>query len=421
MDARASSARLPVHPALPSIRWALAVDAALALACYILAYRLRFPGEMFVTFWPSMVRSLMLVATCQMALLASLGVYSTIGLFGVVPRLVAGSIVGTAVAAGVTWLVFGFAGVSRVAFIVDALLLVMAATGWRAARSLWIRSRPESPAPGGASELVDRTLWGPSLVTTALAIVQYRELLRSLVLKDLKLKYRGSVLGFLWSLMHPLMLIVVYSVAFTYIMQIRDGRFVLYMLVGVLAWAYFSNTVTMATGAIVDNSGLVKSVQFPRAILPMATVLFSLAQYLLTAVVFLPIMLLAFQVRPSAAMLLFPVFILLQTMFIVGVAFVLSTGTAFFRDIRHLADISLSILFWLTPIVYELSHVPERLRLPILLSPMSSFVVAYQQILIYQQWPTFQVWLVASAYAVVMFLIGTWVFMGFDERLPEQV
>jgi ABC-type polysaccharide/polyol phosphate export permease len=410
-----------VHPALPPVRWALALDAILVVACYVVSYRLRFQGALFIAFWPSMVRSLVLVAACQMALLLSLGVYSTVGLFGVVPRLVAGSIVGAAAAASLTWLMFGFDGVSRVAFIVDALLVVMAATGWRAARSLWVRSRPEPAVPSGVSDLVDRTMWGPSLVTTVLSVVRYRELLRSLVLKDLKLKYRGSVLGFLWSLMHPLLLIVVYSVAFTYIMQIRDGRFVFYMLVGVLAWSYFSNTVTMATGSIVDNSGLVKSVQFPRAILPMATVLFNLAQYLLAAVVFLPVMLLIFRVPPSPAVLLFPVFVALQTMFVVGLAFILATGTAFFRDIRHLADISLSILFWLTPIVYELTHVPERLRLPILLSPMSSYIIAYQQILIYQQWPTFEVWLVASAYAVVMFLVGAWVFMGFDERLPEQV
>jgi ABC-type polysaccharide/polyol phosphate export permease len=108
-------------------------------------------------------------------------------------------------------------------------------------------------------------------------------------------------------------------------------------------------------------------------------------------------------------------------LFILGLAFVLATGTAFFRDIRHLADIALSILFWLTPVVYGLEHIPEWLQLPILVSPMSSFVVAYQQIVIQQQWPTFQVWLVTIAYAGLTFLVGAWVFMGLDDRLPEQV
>jgi ABC-type polysaccharide/polyol phosphate export permease len=368
-----------------------------------------------------MARSLGLVATCQMGMLLAAGVYSTVGLFSAVPRLVAGSIVGTAAAAALTWLLFGFDGLSRAAFVVDVLLFIMTATGWRAARSLWIRSRPEPEVSHGASDLVDRSLWGPSLATMVLSVFEYRELLRNLVLKDLKLKYRGSVLGFLWSLMHPLMLIVVYSIAFTYIMQIRDVGFIFHMLVGILAWGFFSSSVSMATGSIVDNSGLVKSVRFPRAILPMATVLFNLAQYVLTAIVFLPLMLAIFHVKPTLSMLLFPVFVALQTLFTLGLAFLLATGTAFFRDVRHLADICLSILFWLTPIVYGLSHVPERLKLPILLSPMSSFIVAYQQLLIDQQWPTFQVWLVAVAYAVVMFLVGAWVFIGLDERLPEKV
>ena len=337
------------------------------------------------------------------------------------PRLFVGSFAGAAVAAGLTWFAFGFDGVSRVAFVVDALLFVMTTTAWRASRSLWIRSQSGAKAADSEGELIDRALWGPSFATTVLSVFRYRELLRSLVLKDLKLKYRGSVLGFLWSLMNPLMLIVVYTVAFTYIMRIRSERFVFLMLIGILAWTFFASTVSMATGAIIDNGGLVKSVQFPRAILPIATVLFNLSQYLLTAVVFLPVMLVLFNVPLSTTMLLFPVFLGLQTMFIVGVAFILATGTAFFRDIKHLAEIMVSILFWLTPIVYELRQVPERLRLPILVTPMSAFVVAYQDIFYYQQWPAFPVWLVSLTYATVTFVVGIWVFMGFEERLPEQV
>ena len=133
------------------------------------------------------------------------------------------------------------------------------------------------------------------------SLYRYRELLKNLVLKDLKLKYRGSVFGFLWSLANPLLMIIVYALAFTYILRVRSERFVFYLMLGQLSWTFFANSASMSTTSIVDNSGLLKSVFFPRAILPMGTVLFNLAQYLLTVSVFLPAMLLWYQRAPVGA------------------------------------------------------------------------------------------------------------------------
>src|SRR5258708_12048241 len=136
----------------------------------------------------------------------------------------------------------------------------------------------------------------------------------------------------------------------------------------------------MPTGALVAGGSLRKSVFFPRAIVPIATVLFNLTQYLLMVVVFLPIMLIVFRVPPAAAMLAYPVFLGLQVIFTIGVALILATGTAFFRDVRHLLEVGLAVLFWTTPIVYELQQVPVRFRLGLLASPLASYVVAYKDI-----------------------------------------
>jgi len=180
------------------------------------------------------------------------------------------------------------------------------------------------PLPEASDEdtrgMIDLTKRSDSLSLTIRSVFQYRELLRSLVLKDLKLKYRGSVLGFLWSIMNPLVMTVVYTVAFTYILRIRTEAFVFYLLLGLLAWTFFSNSASMAAGSIAESGGVMKSVFFPRAILPIATVLFNLVQYLLTAAVFLPVMLVYHHVAPAAPMLLFPVFLALQVVFTVGVA-----------------------------------------------------------------------------------------------------
>lgn len=279
------------------------------------------------------------------------------------------------------------------------------------------------PPPGAIAltTLVNRTTERPTLAGTLASLVRYRELIRNLVLKDLKLKYRGSVLGFMWSMINPIVMITVYAVAFTFILRTRVEGFVLFLLLGILPWGFFVNSANMATGAIIDNGSLMKSVAFPRAILPVAVVFFNLAQYLLTVMVLLPILLIAYRVPPSPQMLLYPVFLALQVLFTIGVALLLAAGTAFFRDIRHLLEIALSVLFWLTPIVYPIAQASPRVQTLILLSPLSPFIVAYQQIFYYRTWPGMDVWAMGIAYAILTFTAGVWLFLAVEDSLAEHL
>jgi lipopolysaccharide transport system permease protein len=282
----------------------------------------------------------------------------------------------------------------------------------------------ESAAPARAragEAMVDRARERDSFARTLVAVFRYRELLRNLVSKDLKLKYRGSVLGFLWSLLNPLLMIAVYTIAFKYILRVRSEGFVFYLMLGILAWTFFVNSVTMAAGAIIDNGGLVKSVFFPRAILPLATVLFNFAQYLLTALVFLPLLLLIYHVPLAAPMLLYPVFLGLQLLFTIGVALMVATGTAFFRDVRHFLEIGLAALFWLTPIVYQFDQISPELRKVILLTPMSPYIVAYQKMFFYQEWPGPMVWALAVGYAAAAIAAGAALMLAHEDKFSEQI
>jgi ABC-type polysaccharide/polyol phosphate export permease len=157
------------------------------------------------------------------------------------------------------------------------------------------------------------------------------------------------------------------------------------------------------------------------AILPTATVLFNFTQYILNISVILPLMLAYYRVVPEAPMLLFPVFVAVQLVFTVGVALALATATAFLRDVRHLVDVAITILFWMTPIVYELKDLPERIRLLILLSPMSPFVAAYQQIFYYRQWPEAMVWMTTVGYAAGAMALGLWLIIRNEDRFAERV
>jgi lipopolysaccharide transport system permease protein len=399
---------------------AIVADGALAILSYFAAYSLRFDGAELAQFLPSASRTVGLVAGAQVAAIAAAGTYTYRQGRRWLPRLVVGIATGTAIGTLLTYLVHGFEGVSRISFAVDALLLALSAFTWRGAIGLFRLARAARVERQTGLGLEDRSA-PPSVSAGLLGILRYRELLRNLVLKDLKLKYRGSVFGFVWSLANPLVMVAVYTVAFTYILRIQAEGFVFLLLLGLLSWSFFANSALMATGAIVDAGGLMRSVGFPRAILPVATVLFNLAQFLLTIAVFLPLSLLIFRIAPSPSMLLFPVFLALQILFTTGVALILATATAFFRDVRHILEIALSAMFWTTPIVYQYQNVPELLRLPVLLSPVSPFVVAYQQIFYYARTPDPPVWLAAFGYAAGMFVLGASLFVSYEDQLAEQV
>jgi ABC-type polysaccharide/polyol phosphate export permease len=389
---------------------------------YLAAYWLRFQGEGLAQFFPRTVSTLPLVVGAQMACLLVLRAYRPLPRVDWLLRVVLGAFLGALIASALLGISVGFDGVSRMVFAADVVLVSIAAVGWRGVWVLRARAslRAAARTPVG-DELVDRSEEMTTLGAVVRSLYSYRELLRNLVSKDLKLKYRGSVFGFVWSLANPLLMIMVYALAFTYVLRVRSERFVFYLMLGQLSYTFFANSAAMATGAIVENSGLIKSVFFPRAILPVGTVLFNLAQYLLTIAVFLPAMMLWYRVPPSAPMALFPVFLALQTAFTIGVALIFATTTVFLRDVRHLLEVGLAALFWATPILYELRQVPERLRLVILLSPMSSFIVAYQKLFFYREWPEPRVWLVSSLYAAGAFVIGTMLILAFEDRFTEQV
>ena len=396
---------------------AVVVDFGVAIACWLLVGAIGLP-QLFDS-RETVAALLMSGVAAQIAALAIAGAYRSRPVTQKLGRLILGAAGGTLLIGLLLPRVAPTLAMGRDLLGLDLALLLPAIIGWRAARVLWASRRASVESPDSA--FIDRASEPSSLLHTFRSLVAYRELLRQLVMRDLKLKYRGSVLGFLWSLGNPLAMVVVYTFAFKYVLQNDDPGYVFKVLIGIISWTLFANAATMSTGSIIESTGLVRAVRFPRAILPVATVFFNLAQFLLTAAVFLPIMLVALRVVPSWPMLLFPLLLTLQVAFIVGVALMLSVFTTKFRDIRHLIEVILPLLFWTTPIFYPLSFVPESMRMAIQLSPMSPFVIGYQSILYDGQPPDAFVAIIAFVYGVSMLAIGGMIFLSAEDELVEQL
>lgn len=248
----------------------------------------------------------------------------------------------------------------------------------------------------------------------------YRGLLSGLVRRDLQVKYKGSVLGFAWSLLHPLVMAAVYTIAFKYVLRVPIEAFPLFLLSGLLPWMFFSSALGAATSSIVDNGTLVRKVAFPRIVLPLAGVSSQLVQFALMYTVIIPTAIVLGVGLSPALSALVPV-IALQFVFTTGLALLLATAYVFVRDARHLLEVALQVWFWLTPIVYAVTQMPDRILRWLQWNPMLHFITAYQGIAVRHEVPSLRTFALLTALAVTSFACGWVVFGRTQRRFAEYV
>lgn len=254
---------------------------------------------------------------------------------------------------------------------------------------------------------------------------KYRGLLRMLIVRDLKARYKNSALGVTWSFLQPLGMMLVLSFAFTQLNRSggtdRPNVHVL-ILAGYLAWTFFSASVVGGAGSVVANAGLVTKVYFPRVILPVASVLSSLVNYLLALPVFIVVALVSGSTL-HLSMLFLPIAVLIQTILSIGLALMLSTLNVFYRDTQFIVDLGMLALFFITPIWYDVSAIEVTgfalwVRR---LNPMASLVTIYQELMYHGRVTAFDFWLRTAVTAVGVLIVGYVVFRRYEARMGEEV
>ena len=213
------------------------------------------------------------------------------------------------------------------------------------------------------------------------ALWRYRELLYSLVARDLQVRYKSSVLGFLWCLINPLLMMAVFTLVFTILMGNRSiENFPLFVLIGVLAWNLNATAVMGALGSVVNNANLVMKVNFPRELLPLSAVLSNTVNLLFSLVALLAMMT-VFRVGLTPWVLLFPVVLLGQVCFMSGLGLALSAIQVYFRDTGIIMETLLLAWFFLTPVFYRMEDLfPAYARWMYWLNPMASYISSYRLI-----------------------------------------
>ena len=258
------------------------------------------------------------------------------------------------------------------------------------------------------------------MISNLKEIYRFKYLVYNLVSRDLKVKYKGSILGFFWSLLNPLVMLIVYTLAFKYIIRIRIENFPIFFLCAFLPWSFLSSSLSMSVGSIKDNANLVKKVYFPREALPLSMVLSNLVQFLLTFIILISA-LLFFKIKLGIPLAALPLIILFQTAFTIGLAYIVSSLNVFFSDVKHLLEIFLQVWFWLTPIIYPANLVPERYQFLYRLNPGVLFVESYRDSLLYNKMPSISSFIALFIIGFVVLTIGHLVFTRYNKRFAEEI
>lgn len=234
---------------------------------------------------------------------------------------------------------------------------------------------------------------------------KYRGLALLLIQKELKLRYRRSVLGFAWTMLNPLLTMLILSAVFSQMMRVQIDKFPVFVLSALLPWNFFTQSLTGGAMSIVHNESLLRNVRVPRAIFPIALVGSHLVNFVLALIPLLLVM--AWQevpLRPAA--LLLPVCLLTIGLFTAGVALATSAWTVFFRDLPQVIDVGLTALFYLTPVIYPLSVLPERYVWAFKLNPMYYQVIPLRSIFYEGRVPDLMTLGIAGGIGLLSFFLG---------------
>ena len=264
-----------------------------------------------------------------------------------------------------------------------------------------------------------------------LELLTYRDLLWNLVVRDLKVRYRNSVLGVLWSLGNPILMMLVFTFVFTVMTGFaRAENFPVFVLCAILPWNFFSTSVIGSIRSVVDNASLVNKIYFPREVLPVSVVLANLVNFLMSMLVLFGLML-VFGMPFTRWLLLLPLVIAVQIIFTVGFSLIMATANVFYRDTQIIMEVVMQAWFFVTPIFYPIEILPRSYeifgitfdvwRWVNILNPMASIIANYRVILYGGASPEFYFFMRTLVTALAVLGVGSLVFYRYSRRFAEEI
>lgn len=253
------------------------------------------------------------------------------------------------------------------------------------------------------------------------SIFEYRDMIYSLVRRELRGKYKGSVLGFLWTYLNPLLQVVIYSVVFSVVFKVQIEKFYLYLVIGMMPWTFFSTTVQGGANCIRAQAEMVKKIYFPREVIPISFATSTFVNMLFSFIItFLAIATANWGFQPLALLYL-PIVAVIEYFLALGLLLIVAAVTVYFRDLEHIMSVLMMAWIYATPIMYDVSYIPEKFRDVFFMNPMTPIICVYHDILYYKQLPDINHLIRPGIVALVIFIIGFLVFAKLDRGFAEEM
>jgi len=258
------------------------------------------------------------------------------------------------------------------------------------------------------------------MFSNVIELYRCRALIMSLVLKEVKLRYLGSVLGFLWTFLNPLLLMCVYTIVFSIFFGIKVESYPVFLFCGLISWVWFSTSILEGADSIIRGGDLITRVLFPPQVLPTVTVFSNMINFVFSLPI-LFIFLLLFKIQIGIALIALPIVMAIQAVFTMGLVLMVSALNVHFRDIQHILGNLIIMWFFATPILYPTTLIPVKLRFITIINPMAALIKAYRDILFYRQFPNWRVLGIALCFGFLVFFLGNLIFNRYKESFPEEV
>ena len=251
-------------------------------------------------------------------------------------------------------------------------------------------------------------------------LYNYRELLKTSIKKEIRGKYKNSFLGVLWSFLNPLLQIAVYAIVFPLILQNKQPHYVVFLCCGLIPWTFFSTAISRASFTMIENGNLLKKVYFPRGILPIAIVTSEAVNFVISTIIIIAFVL-GDGLSLTKYIVLYPLVFIVQYILVLGISFIVSSITVYFRDLQHLIGVFLQLLFYGTPIVYAVDSIPENFAWILNLNPMTYIIDAYRDIFYNQTMPDLKGLLIVFVIAIIICVVGYCIFNKLQKRFAEEL
>jgi ABC-2 type transport system permease protein len=251
-------------------------------------------------------------------------------------------------------------------------------------------------------------------------MLRYRQLIWALALKELKIRYKRSVLGFLWALLNPLLLLIVLSVVFSTIMASQIPHYPVFLLCALLPWTFFSQSLSYAAESVVGNGDLIKKVRVAKLVFPVAAVVSNMINFLLSMI---PLILIVIAVGQPFywTWLYLPIPLFALTIFTLGATFLFATANVYYRDVAHILQVLLQVLFYVTPIIYSIDLIPARHRWLLKLNPLQYYLNGFRLSVYYGQLPRLSSIVACFVCAILMLVAGFWIFQRHQDEFVFYV